>query len=499
MPIRKEPCLKEMIQQRYREKILRLFDEWLIPLESVQDARQYIWKCTLDDISSKCYQLNEYFSELPSHQQINIISEILPKVFRELALSSINCAIFIGDPVILKDLSAIRQTILDTLLIPCIEEFDLAYCDKFALEVVTNCLHKFPNSTSLPMGLEYKISNLQNLKKIINPITCTKLTLKNVSIYCNGLKFLDVQSSKQLNDTCVDYIILLQNLEFLNIKECCISASSYRRILKTLPKLKNISWHSPVDDVITNLPKEYSERILNADITALNISILIEKLRNLIELSITVMREENLSSLVELTHLNTFKVKNCHFVDSYMNNFFEKSGLKLKVLEMGDIKNANLSAILRNCSNLKYLCLYSCDINLETVDKKEEMMSHFLNLRILKLNSNAYKGFFHPFIYFYRNLKVFHADRTEKINDKFVNVTLEFEGFRNLEEFVVSYCPLSITTAHALINSCPNIKFLGCLENWYSISDIDFVEIRNRIRRENMALKLLKNTEEWFS
>ncbi|KAJ9596999.1 hypothetical protein L9F63_011981 [Diploptera punctata] len=409
-----------------------------------------------------------------------------------------------------KDLSEICQKILNTILYSCIKEFDLDVCDAFTINVAMKCLRNVPNLTRLkitleqdfaPLPLDDKISYLKNLRKLEFPIYCTNMTLEMLSIYCKGLNFLDIHESDQVDDNCVNSIILLQNLVFLNIQECRVSDSTYRVILQKLPRLRNISWYSEIDDVIKEYSTDYYKRIEIANVRISKPRILIERLYNLIELDITYYYDSsqsniNLSCLAELEQLKIFRVTALDPVQSGLNIFLEHSGHKLKIFEMNSITNVFFSVILVNCSNLESLYLRFCDI-IDEIVVKREMEPHFLNLEKLQLFFVSYCGKFYSFVYFYRNLKVFQAGFINQIDDEFVNVTLRYQGFRNLEEFVVEHGKIK-EAVQELIYSCPNLKLLGEF-GYPDFPEINLMPIKNIIQRENMALKLLIRGEVWSS
>jgi len=77
-----------------------------------------------------------------------------------------------------------------------------------------------------------------------------------VGKHCNQLNKLSVMCSKHVDDSSVIHLQKLRNLVFLNSDDTNVTPMDYCRIIRTLLKLRDITWPKIVDAVLLTVTKD---------------------------------------------------------------------------------------------------------------------------------------------------------------------------------------------------------------------------------------------------
>jgi hypothetical protein len=98
-----------------------------------------------------------------------------------------------------------------------------------------------------------RIQVLNRIEEFELDFGCTSDIFIQLSEYCLRLKKISVESSKYVNDSCVEHMLNLRRLNFLNIADTLITLQGYAQLLSGLPKLQNICCCSPIGPLLRNV------------------------------------------------------------------------------------------------------------------------------------------------------------------------------------------------------------------------------------------------------
>ncbi|XP_044002176.1 F-box/LRR-repeat protein 4-like [Aphidius gifuensis] len=244
--------------------------------------------------------------------------------------------------------------------------------------------------------------NLLNLEHLgtrwrINDNTAIKLVK-----YCKNLESLDI-GSKVITETALQKLTELKNLDYLYY---CFAGGVRNESMNTIVTISN--WkklehlhllnekHDDVidDNIIGPVPPavvfdelsklQYLEslRLLNIhnfpDSSIIAIANSCKNLQKLEMIACVNITEAALMSIISLEKLEELSVSN---MDGVTDNFISKlKGLKkLECRYCKNITDAGIIEFIKNCPNLHTLCLFGCNITIETFTGADEITKNRIN------------------------------------------------------------------------------------------------------------------------
>ena len=500
MPARKEIKLKKMTQEVVSKMITKCIQSKLKRLKDFHKWSPHIWTEKINEIQDECQQLNKFISGSNSIELQNVICFILDKTFRLLQTFCRTRHLNVLDGAKYFDIRQTCLSILGSVFLPCIQQLDLRTCDDFSLGLAIENLGLICNIkkltlisdvASLTLSLQEKIGVLTKLQELHCIECCTNQILTTVAGFCQELILLDVRSSKQVDDSSLHNIIRLSSLRTLILTNTSISDRGYRKIMLSLPELRNVCWKRPVDELIRDLPFQISSKFVCAGLKMVAPAILVMKCPHISTLCITSQGENvDISTLSGLKQLTNFEIKNFDFVANEINRFLHQSGRILKSLLLDGCRHVHCGNIVNNCHNLKSLKLMRCEFMKTSSVDMEQASPHFKSLRELHLSLNVDGTELYEHIQFYQNLQELHVTDTAEVDDDFIKNLVEKNVFMGLVIFLSVLCPLTYSTADFLIENCENLKKLGDLDFW-DISNDDIHEINAKAYRLNLDIQFV--------
>jgi hypothetical protein len=136
----------------------------------------------------------------------------------------------------------ICANMLKSVLLPCMSICTLKITDSdFVQGLLIKLLCVIPNIKALILPPVQSPSYLQLLVERIQILTClqrfdfyvgcTTEILIELSKYCLQMKTISVQHSRGVDDSCVQHLLKLRQLVFLDITDTSVSANGYRALL----------------------------------------------------------------------------------------------------------------------------------------------------------------------------------------------------------------------------------------------------------------------------
>jgi hypothetical protein len=332
---------------------------------------------------------------------------------------------------------------------------------------------------------------LIGLRVFIYEFNCTTDIVIELGKYCNLLMFLDIEYSSNVTDDCVEYLLNLRNLEYLNIGGTSISEMTYSLILSRLPRIMNVYLCREVDNVLQNVKKECLPSVIEFFGFVSNLSLLRKMCPRIKKLSI-ILQNVNTFELLHLTNLTFLELGPCHYNVYNLKNIFIFFGRRLTYLGMFYVKDINMFEIVCSCSVLKTLVVKHCSLTMSVDLVLAPKLPHFRSVKKIMLESNQGFNIFPRYVHYYSNLEVFNAELVMEIQDETMGAILNSGGFRNLSELVARECgPLTLQTAALLIRRCANLSYLGKLSTWSGVSVDDLMTLLHYVKVNNLALTIV--------
>jgi hypothetical protein len=334
--------------------------------------------------------------------------------------------------------------------------------------------------------LRERIHILTGLEEFVFHFGCSSAILIQLSKNCPLLKKISVESSKYVNNTCVNHLLNLRSLISLNIAYTLITTNGYAQLLSGLPKLQNICCYYPINPILRNVSVSLpSVNIFTGTVTTTRL--LVQKCQNIRQLSIVGIVGD-LSGLGELKNVVDLSIKHSTDTRFGFNPLITRLGPNLTRLKLFAINPINMEVITNYCKSLKKLViLYSyveCDV--QGLNPKSP---HFESVKYLKLIQNHGPFDFSTILPLYINLNILKAKDMEQITDDVISRIIRFGSFRHLTEFAVAHCgDLSMESVVLLLNSCPNLSMIGHLTSWSDISKEEMLAFKKFVQTHNMSL-----------
>ena len=238
---------------------------------------------------------------------------------------------------------------------------------------------------------------------------------------------------------------------------------------------------------------------------------------------------EHLSKLAVLDHLTQLSIGCANFYEHKIFNLLEVRGDQIVNLEMVEVDEVNLNAILllgSHCVNLHKLCLHGCHFTIEIEDARlvDELCCKSVNisdpdsrpkrLRLTSLSNDLIVPFeklqsldiyltspthlpiFQYLVYHASNLETlifdqFYCDYDETLIHQSL---FEWNALENLKELQIGHgSRLSVVTVNIILAQCHQLQKLGKLDQWGQIDRHQIESIRKEIEARNMDLTIICN------
>jgi hypothetical protein len=371
---------------------------------------------------------------------------------------------------------------------------------RFVQELLSQSLQTNPNIIRLilPPAHDSKISgsvssNLQKLtvlQEFVFEFHCTTDIVIELGKHCKLLKMLDVTSSVLVTDECVEHLLKLQRLTKLRVAGTRITDTGYALLLSSLPQIRNINWYGLADSILQNITKECLPLVDEFCGDVSDVSLLTKFCPRIRHLSIS-LNNENSCDLIQLTDVVWLQITHCYYNINYLGILIENMGTRLTKLDLTGVNNVNISRIL-SCSVLKILIIRYCEAIPSNNLNFTQELPHFKSVKeLILLNNKGFKSFY-KYLHHYVNLKTFHAERIEYVEDVSVSAILSAGGFKRLSTIILDFCGhLSLQTAMLLIEECDTLSVLGNLESWSHVSHDDKEELFQCVKKNNLALTVV--------
>jgi hypothetical protein len=390
----------------------------------------------------------------------------------------------------------ICENILKSVLLPCIPICNLSNVNsEFVEELLIKLMYYTPNTEILILPEVKRLNYMQHLVQnilILNHlqefnfhIGCTKEIILELAKFCTHLKSIDVESSKLVDNNCVEHLLKLRHLQNLNVAGTSVLNNGYRALLSGLPEVQNIVWFRPIDPVLTNLTECFHLVTRFAGMIA-NAELLVQKCPNINELTL-LSATEDASDLGELRSVSKLKIILGSCIVMRFSVLIESLGTNLTALEMNQAGDININNIINFCTVLNSLDISYCN----TIDTiiPDRNLAHFQNLKKLKLKKVSGTFDFNTIFHMYVNLNEFHAAGMETVNETIVGQIVMAGGFRHLTKFVVHNCAyMSMGTPWLLVQNCPNLTEIGNYYTWPNVGTYELEMFLNLIRHNNLLL-----------
>jgi hypothetical protein len=388
------------------------------------------------------------------------------------------------------------QNMLKSVLFPCMTRCNIGISNfRFMRGLLIKLLYVVPHIRVLilpPEKVPYmkmlreRIQILTGLEEFVFHFGCSSAILIQLSKHCPLLKKISVESSKYVDDTCVNHLLNLRSLISLNIAYTLITANGYAQLLSGLPKLQNICCCYPINPILRNVSVSLpSVNIFTGTVKATRT--LVQKCQNIRQLSI-IWIVGDLSGLGVLKHVVDLSIKHSRDTPFGFSPLITRLGPNLTRLKLFAINPINMDVIINYCKSLnKLVILYSyVEYDVQGLSPKSP---HFGSVKYLRLMHNYGPFDFSTILHLYINLNVLKAKEMEQITDDVISRIIRVGGFRHLTEFAVAHCgDLSMESVVLLLNSCPNLTMIGHLKSWSGIPKEEVSAFKKFVQTHNMSL-----------
>lgn len=373
------------------------------------------------------------------------------------------------------------STLMKELMILSFPSLPNITCLRVAPDTLNECSSLFTNN----------IRTLKHLQEFYFPFGCSMQVLAELGKHCNQLKRLSVMSSKYVDDDSITHLLKLTKLVFLNVDDTTVSPKGYGTIICSLPDLGNITWTSPVDDVLLSISKEGLHSVKSLNVSVRSVLIVVLKCPFVTHLSLFGAKD-NLLSLRELVAVAVLTLVCCDSAAVNLAAVLQGIGPKLRELYLSNVTNVSIQHLLKFCDSLEALFIDCCEFLPSESRHFDRDLPHFQNLASLELRANRWYGIMHLFLLYYVNLKVLTARCTPEIDDRTMVSVLHYKGLQQLKEFSAINCgPLSMTTASLLIKECANLNCLKGVRTWSGVSEEDISNLKRMKRYGKVPITIV--------
>jgi hypothetical protein len=499
---RKEPPgLKDIVYRKVGEMVRDVGLKWTCRLYSADFRGREPWLQEIESVEAENVLLRQKLSSLPLPIISRLINRSIIEDFTQIiALYNTNSGL--SSMIRIKDREAhqrICENILKSVLFPCISKCNLSNVkSEFVEELLIKLMYFTPNTKTLILPevqhlnymqrLVQNIQILNHLEEFNFQVGCTTEIIVELAKCCPHLRNINVERSLLVDNNCVEHLLKLRHLRNLNVAGTSVFDNGYRDLLSGLSQLKDIVWFRSIDIVIRNVTRcLHSVTRFTGNITSGEL--LVWKCPNIHELSLIHIMEE-VPDLGDLRRVHTLKIIGGICIFMNFTIVIERLGANLTTLSMYKILDLNINEIINSCSVLSSLYFSCCHVL-----QKEELDSslpHFQNLRILKLKNIRGTFEFRSILHMYINLNEFHAADMEEVTETLIRQIVRAGGFRHLSKFIVYDCGhMSMNTAWALLENCPNLTELGKICTWPAAISEEIETFLNFVRNSNLSLTWL--------
>ncbi|KAJ9590450.1 hypothetical protein L9F63_016537 [Diploptera punctata] len=332
---------------------------------------------------------------------------------------------------------------------------------------------------------------LKKLEKFQLLTSCTDAIIKRLGENCPNMNYLNISFSKKVTNECLQNLLSLKKLTYLNISSTYISIDTYKIILNQLKSITNISWReNGIEEILTDIDEEILKHKDTFEGKIKAPKILVGRCPNIVSLTLETSEIIDLTPISEFGTLENVTLNGVNFALCNVVNIFGELGIFLSSVYLKSIEELNVSILVKYCMCLHSLTIENCKFSSDEINTVFAM-PHFQNLTKLSLMSNTGDRWYINNVKYYKDLWTLNADSVEGFDDDFFKEAFENGAFTNLHEFTVRKGGrISIKTANLLIDSCPDLKVIGYLKEWTGLTPIDTEMIMEKIRENNYNLKV---------
>jgi hypothetical protein len=501
MKNKKSPELLNMLaEQKFCSMIRHAGEEWSRRLRLAEGFGRRERFREIQFVQDQCLEVRQLLESLPTSIG-RLISEHSVREFADIitAYDDITGRSRLGILVGRRHHEDVCLSMLRAVHLPCVLECNIKEIrSEFMQELLSLSIQTNPHVARLILPLEPSIKLSRFVLKNLHRLTvlqefrfetgCNTDVVIELGRHCTLLKILDIRSSVDVDDDCIEYLLNLQSLEKLHVAGTDISHTCYALLLSNLPRIQNITWCGQVDNILQNITKECLPSVNEFSGGVSNASLVTQICPRIKDLSI-YLHNENALDLIQLTDVVSLSLTRCDYNINKLNVVFENMGIRLTKLDVFLVENFNISHIISCCSILKILIVRFCGVILSENFIFASELTHFKSVKEVTLKSNSDFRNSHKYLSHCVNLEVFKAECVEEIDDVAVSEILNAGGFRKLSESVFSDCgPLCLETAMLMIKQCDNLSVLGNLNTWSGVTDDDKKLLFDCVKTNNLAL-----------
>jgi len=348
------------------------------------------------------------------------------------------------------------------------------------------------------------LRHLTHLTSLTLVSDCQNETLAIIGQNCSNLRLLDICSSGGVTEQGTTWLLLCQNLEYINLFQTSQSVAGYAQLLQGLPRLKNIGRCDAFGRVMEYLARYRSESpslpitILHSrDMSYEQLQLFVKfcPLTEHVNLYVDEDLGHLLTPLAKLDHLKELKLLACNFYSDRVDRLVREKGENLTLLHLEHVDELDMQAlrlIAECCPNLEKLVFFSCDfIENFGPSNTNQMFQEPALQKLLSLVcvSESAPNVIEFLLVHAGNLKSVQFGSTAWFNDQIVSNVLSRNGLKNIEEIrILRSYELSMTAVEALLGSCPRLRVLAEMEGWEGVTDPELARLRDDIKRNNWEL-----------
>lgn len=397
---------------------------------------------------------------------------------------------------------------------PRVKSLDLSTMPKVLRDALYRQLDHMSGLEVLNLGSGNGESSRQNsflsLARLINLTSlslvsdCQNETLAIIGQNCSKLKFLDICSSGGITEQGTTWLLLCQNLEYLNLFQTSQSVAGYAQLLQGLPKLKNIGRCDAFGQVMEYLARYRSvpavlpiTHLHSRDMSYQQLQLAVKFCPYTEHVNLYVDEDLGhlLTPLARLQHLKELKLLACNFYSDRVDRLVRDQGHNLTLLHLEHVDELDMSAlrlIAECCPNLQKLVFFSCDF-VENfgppLTNQVFLEPPFCKLHSLVCVSESAPNVIEFLLTHAENLKSVQFGSTAWFNDQIVTNVLSRNALKKIEEIrILRSYELTMGAVQALLLACPRLKVLAEMDGWEGITEQELLRLRDDIKRNNWEL-----------
>jgi len=368
-----------------------------------------------------------------------------------------------------------------------------------------------PGSTSGTSGTEIirkrvfmSFKFLQNLTSLSFTNECQNETLAVVGQNCRLLSHLDIAGSQSVTDQGASWLLGCKELTILDLYQTAISIEGYAQLLLALPRLNSVGRCGAFGQILEYLATYNRDQIQlsikyfhSGDVSYEQLRLLTIMCPKLTHVSLYVDEDAGnlLEPLTSLKELSEVKLLACNFYTDKVDELLKGKGNQLTLLHLEHIDELDMNAlccIAENCPNLIRLVFFSCDFveNFgHSLTDKKFSYPPFQQLQSLVCVSESAPNIIEFLLVHAKRLKSVQFGSTAWFNDDTVAKVLAKGALRQVEEIrILRSYELTMRAVSVLLEQCPNLHILAEMDGWEGISQIELLQLRKKIREENLDL-----------